>query len=276
MSYLIYIIIFLFGLAIGSFINALIYRLYNQKPIVGRVRSECPHCGHILAWYDLIPILSFIMLIGRCRYCQKKISWQYPVVELTTGFLFVIIFFNTLNQFSPPAGGFNFSAFAEASADWQFSIILIRDWLIIFTLLFIFVYDLKYLLVEDIVVIPAAIFSLIVNIIIGGTIWKLLLAGGAAALFFLLQYLITKGKGIGLGDTRIGLFMGFALGWPNIIVAIFFAYSIGLIVGLFLLLTRRRKIGAQVPLGPFLAMGTFIALFWGDLIIKWYLDRLYL
>ena len=245
-------------MTIGSFMNALIYRLYNQKPIIGKVRSQCPHCGHVLAWYDLIPVLSFIMLIGRCRYCQKKISWQYPVVEITTAILFVFAFY--------------FLGFSDYSTIQSLKIL--NYWIVLFTLLFIFVYDLKYLLVEDVVVVPAAIISLIVNIILGGTIWKFLLAGGAAALFFLLQYLITRGKGIGLGDTRIGLFMGFALGWPNIIVAIFIAYLIGLIVGLFLLLTGRKKIGAQVPLGPFLATGTFIALFWGDLIIKWYLDRL--
>ncbi len=256
MSYFVYVIIFIFGLAIGSFMNALIYRLYNQKPIVGNVRSECPHCGHVLAWRDLIPILSFIMLIGRCRYCKKKISWQYPLVEITTAVLFVF--------------AFSYLGFSSYSTNQLLKVL--NYWVILFALLFIFVYDLKYFLVEDVVVIPVAILSLIVNIIIGGTIWKLLLAGAAAALFFLFQYLITKGRGIGLGDTRIGLFMGFALSWPNIIVAIFFAYSIGLVVSLFLLLTRKRKVGAQMPFGPFLTMGTFIALFWADSIIKWYFN----
>ena len=137
---LLFIIIFLIGLAVGSFLNALIYRLSKDESVLssknsklfGFARSYCPKCKHKLRWYDLIPVLSFIVLKGKCRYCHQKISWQYPLVELTTGILFLSIFneFLICNQFSI----LNFQNWITT-----FYLFLISCFLIV-----IFVYDLKY------------------------------------------------------------------------------------------------------------------------------------
>src|SRR3989344_9670929 len=129
MLYLIHFFIFLFGLIIGSFLNAVIHRLEAKKSVC-RGRSFCPKCKHILAWYDLIQLFSFILLQGKCRYCHQKISIQYPLVELATGLLFVLIF--------PPAGG-------SANGLTLFQIFNLSYWFYIISILIvIFVYDLKY------------------------------------------------------------------------------------------------------------------------------------
>lgn len=248
---------FVFGLAVGSFLNCIIYRLYHHQSLFGR--SVCPKCGHQIAWYDNIPLLSFIILRGRCRYCHQKISWQYPLVELITGILFVAAFFYR-------------GCYLSISNNL---LILLRDWLIIFAFIFIFVYDLRYLLVENAIIIPAAIIVFILNLILKVPLTKLLLAIGVSVSFFGIQYLITKGEGIGLGDLSIGLLMGASLSWPNILVGIIVAYIVGAVVGLLLVLSRKKKWESRIALGPFLAVGTIIALFYGQKIINFYLSKLY-
>ncbi|MGB9609199.1 MAG: prepilin peptidase [Minisyncoccia bacterium] len=254
---ILFIITFLFGLAAGSFLNCLIYRLAHKKTLFGR--SFCPRCQHQIAWYDNIPILSFIILGGRCRHCHQKISWQYPLVELITGFFLVINFFIRLNQFP--------------ISDFRLPIILIRDWLMIFVSFFIFIYDLKYYLIEDIVILPITGLIFIANLILKISLLNLLLAGILAVCFFVFQYLITRGCGIGLGDFRIGLLMGVYFGWPKIVLAIILSYLIGAIIAIFLVILKKKKFTSRVPLGPFLVIGSLITLFYGQEILNWYLSK---
>lgn len=244
------VISFWVGLVFGSFLNCLIYRLHHKKTILGR--SFCPKCKKKIKWYDNIPVLSFIFLKGRCRFCQQKISWQYPLVELLLGLCFAFSFY------------------------WRWpdpSLLLIaKDWVIFFGLVFIFVYDLKYLEIEDIIILPASILIFIFSLFLGQSYLSLLLTILIAVSFFGLQYLITKGKGIGLGDLRIGVFMGVVCGsWPLLLVALFFAYVLGTFVSLPLLLRKKKKMKSMIPLGPFLVAGTFIAYFFGEAIISFYL-----
>jgi len=249
MMAIIFILAFFLGLIFGSFLNCLIYRLHNHKTILGR--SFCPKCKQKIKWYDNIPVISFIFLKTRCRSCRKKISWQYPVIELLMGLLFVFsIWFRT----------------GELSL-----LIVLKDWIIFFTLLFIFVYDLKYSEIEDIVLLPATILVLIFSLFLGQSFLPMLFSALVGVIFFGTQYLITKGKGIGLGDLRIGFFMGIVCGsWQYLLVAIFFAYIIGALVSLILILKGKKKIKSAIPLGPFLAIGTFIAFLFGDKIIDFY------
>ncbi|MFA5051047.1 MAG: prepilin peptidase [Patescibacteria group bacterium] len=238
---------FIFGLAIGSFLNCLIWRLHIKKSILGR--SVCSDCGHQIAWHDNIPVLSFIFLKGHCRHCHQKISWQYPIVELTTGLLFL---FAALNSYS--------------------LISLFRYWIILAVLIFTFVYDFKYLEIEDIVLLPSAGIIFILDLLLGYSAIRIFLTVLIAVIFFLLQYWITKGKGVGLGDYRIGIFMGMALGnWPQLAVAIFVSYIVGTLISLILLIGKKKGMKSMIPLGPFLAIGTFIAIFYGQQIIDWYL-----
>ncbi|MBU1136824.1 prepilin peptidase, partial [Patescibacteria group bacterium] len=148
---LIYFFIFLFGLSVGSFLNVVIFRLEKDKLILSG-RSKCPKCKTVLKWHDLIPVLSFIFTWGRCRYCQKKISWQYPMVEIFTGIIFLLIF----KQFSLPAGEAGILNFQTLELFYYF--------IIVSFLIIIFVYDLRHYLIPDKIVFPAIVIAVIFNL----------------------------------------------------------------------------------------------------------------
>lgn len=258
--------IFLFGLIIGSFLNCLIWRLHTGESMMDR--SHCPKCKKQIAWYDNIPVMSFLILGGKCRHCAKKISWQYPIVELATGLLFLLGW-----QVEAANFGFNLSKiglqFNGANASIFFLTIL-RDWFLIAVMLIIFIYDLRWYLILDIVSLPACLIVFILNILLGFSWQSLVISGIIGGSFFLIQFLVSKGKWIGGGDIRLGLLMGLALGWPGVAVAIMIAYFTGSIVGLGLIAGGKKKWGSEVPLGVFLSFASIVALFWGDKIINWY------
>ena len=233
------LIVFLFGLAVGSFLNCVIYRLEKNKSFL-KGRSFCPNCRHKLSWQDLIPIFSFLFLKGKCRYCQKNISFQYPVVELATGILFVLCFL-----FHAP-----------------YYLFIIIPFLVV-----IFVYDLKHCLIPDKVIYPAILIALIFNF----TNW---LSALSAAAFFLTIVLISRGRWMGIGDISLGFLMGLLLGFPNILLSLFLAFAIGAIIGLGLIAAGKKSLKSEVPFGPFLIAATLIAIFWGEKIINWYLNLL--
>src|SRR3989339_522299 len=267
MYYYALFISFIAGLAIGSFLNCLIWRLHEEKTILGR--SMCTKCKKIIAWYDNIPLLSFIILRGKCRHCGAKISWQYPVVEFFTAVLFVMamvvnlkfVFFNFYSILN-----FETSQFLTS----YFFLLTLKSWFIISVMTIIFIYDLKWYLILDIVTLPACAIIFALNFATGQNWQNLLISGIIGASFFLIQFVVSRGKWIGGGDIRLGLLMGLTLGWPMVLVAIFLAYIIGSIVGIFLLLTKKKSLGSQIPLGIFLAPATIIVLFWGEGILQWY------
>ncbi len=247
---MIWFIIFLFGLLIGSFLNCLIYRLENDQDFI-KGRSYCPHCRKFINFYDLIPILSFLWLRGRCRNCSQKISFQYPLVELATGLIFVLIF---------QRGDLGLWGILETTY-----------LLAIFSLLMvIFVYDLKHYLIPDSAIFTAIGLSLIW--VISQTLTNrltlvdfsfFLLSGIAAAGFFLVFFLLSQGTWLGFGDVKMALFMGLFLGYPEIIVALFSSFTIGAIIGLIMVLLKKKEMKSEVPFGPFLILGTTLAFFWG-------------
>jgi len=265
------IFIFLFGLIIGSFLNCLIWRLHHKIPLTPFTkggdkwqRSCCPNCQTQISWYDNIPLVSFIILGGKCRSCGKSISVQYPLVELITGVLFVMAYFlnyelRIMNQ-------------GSVIYDSLFMIQLLRDWFLIALMIVIFIYDLRWYLILDVITLPACLIVFLLNLGLGYYSWQnLLISGIIGGSFFFIQFLISRGKWIGGGDIRLGLLIGLALGWPNIAVAIFLGYFIGSIVGLGLIFTGRKQWGSQIPLGVFLSLGTIITLFWGEKILQWYM-----
>jgi len=246
--------IFLFGLIIGSFLNALIWRIRTGDSLRGR--SKCPKCGKQIAWYDNIPVISFLILGGKCRHCHKPISWQYPIVELVTAVLFAYAFY------------LNFSALGG-----QFLILkFFRDLFLISVMMIIFVYDLRWYLILDKITIPSMIILATLNLILGMTWQNLLLSSIIGGSFFLVQFIISRGKWIGGGDIRLGILMGVAMGWPRVLVAIFIAYILGSIVGLGLIFFGKKQWGSKVPFGTFLSVATVITLFWGMTIADWYLS----
>lgn len=248
--WLFFVIIFIFGLMIGSFLNCLIWRLYCEETVLGR--SYCPKCRKQIAWYDNIPVFSFMLLKGKCRSCKKKISWQYPIVELITGLLFVLAFYlNTIAGFS--------------------ILKLFFDLFLISILLIIFIFDLRFMVVPTKAITVSAIVLLLINLFLGFSPWQIFLTMLAGAGFFALQYFVTKGRGLGEGDIWIGALLGVAFpDWTNFILCLFLSYLIGGFVATILLLSNLKKLGSKLPLGVFLSLGALISLFFGQNIISWF------
>lgn len=248
------VFIFLFGVCVGSFLNCVIYRLEEKKKITGR--SFCPSCKHKLRWQDLVPVFSFLFLRGKCRYCRKKISWQYPVVEIATGLVFLLIF----SAQGGPARGWNFLGLAFL-------------FYIAGSLIIIFVYDLKHYEIPDKVLFPAIIVTLVFQAIAGNLpIIDYLLAVLVSAGFFFLIFWFSKGKWLGFGDVKLAVLMGFLLGFTNVLVALFVAFFLGAIIGIILMVLQKRGLKSEIPFGPFLVLGTFLAMLAGSQIIQWYLN----
>lgn len=281
---------FFFGSMIGSFLNCLVWRLYHDESLW--TRSHCPHCQHQIAWYDNLPIFSFLFLRARCRHCQASIHWQYLATELALACLFAFSFWYHFQGLS------DLSLLAELTS-WNFtSLSLLRDWLIIAFFSAIFIMDYQWYVVADEISLPGIIsvfiFSLALSLVWPSLTpalvwWKLLLAGIVGGGFFSLQYYLSGGRWVGAGDIRIGALMGVALGWPVVLVGLALAYFIGALAAVYLIIIRKKQSfdfkhlwqpsepteAAIIPFGPFLAVGALIALFYGPSLLTWYLNFMY-
>lgn len=263
--------IFVMGLVWGSFLNVVIFRLsHGSSPLSGR--SVCPKCRHKLSWFMNIPLVSYLLLRGKCAFCHRKISVRYPLVEFLTGVLFVWWFLV----------GFNF--FKLVGSPWSF--IQPVFWLVVSMIFFsIFMTDLLYM------VIPSALnlllFSLVLFYRVGLTEFGVMqfndfgraaLSGlGLSLLFLSLQLLAKKIKGVdgvGLGDILLAPSLGLLLGWPKILPAVFISFVSGAVVAVVLLGLKKKKLTQHLPFGPFLIFGTAVALVWGGRIWTWYLGLL--
>lgn len=254
MNTFIALIIFIIGLICGSFLNSVVYRMKDLMSIFNE-RSHCPHCKKVIKWYDLIPLFSFITLGGKCRQCSRKISWQYPLIELATALVFLVLYLN-----------FGITVYSV-------SLMVVSLFLVA-----IFVYDLYYEIIPDIMMLPAItvwvvvwIGMLIFKYGLGASfidlLWGALIGGG----FIGFLVLITKGKGMGGADIKLAFLLGFILGWPNVIVGLISAFILGAIVGIFLVIGKTKKMKSSIPFGPFLIAGFYFALFYGEKVINWYL-----
>jgi len=222
-------------------------------------RSYCPKCKKSISSKDLIPIISYLLLKGKCRHCKKKISKSYPLTELATALIFVISYVNLPQSFT------------NTTNLTYLIITLIFFSIIIFT----FVYDLKYMEVADSVLLPGIIFAALATIHpLTPTIFSALIGATIIFGFFFLQILISKGRWIGGGDLRIAVFMGLMLGWPLALSGLVISYLIGSIISIFLLIVNRNcKMKTAIPFAPFLSIGTFLTYFYGAAITGWYLSH---
>lgn len=249
MNTLFLLTIFLLGTILGSFLNALIWRTRVEKSIITG-RSACPSCNSQLRVFELIPIFSFLLQRGRCRHCLEHISWQYPLVELSTGLLFVMSY----TVFQPDM------------------IAVLFAWFLVFVLTFIFVYDLQYQLILDRISLPAIAIAFVYHSIrTPGDWWIYLLGIAIGGGFFLLQFVLSKGTWIGGGDIRLGALMGAILGWQLVLVALMLAYVVGAIVSVLLVAMKKKTMASTTPFGTYLAGATLVVLFWGSSILDWYL-----
>ena len=273
---LVLLIIFIFGTAIGSFLNVVAYRSVHGGSLF-LDRSKCPHCKHQLETLDLVPILSFLFLKGRCRYCKEKISWQYPVVEATTGILFAITTYIVMfhNQI--------------VIVDLISTLSLIYLLFVTSVLIAIFITDFRDGLIPDKIILPSIAIALAFKVLLAVSTsqevlvvagsnfltfsqigWDILagLMGGA---FFLLLVVFSKGKAMGGGDIKLAVFMGLVLGLSKLALALFLAFLTGAIVSLILIFVGKKRFGQTIAFGPFLVFGAYIALIWGQQILDWYL-----
>ncbi|MFH1028329.1 MAG: prepilin peptidase [Pseudomonadota bacterium] len=240
------IVIGLFGLIIGSFLNAVLWRLKVRKSVL-RGRSMCPRCRRTLQPIELIPLVSFFLQRGRCRRCRKPISWWYPGIELATALLFLASWF----RFGPTGPFF-------------------VDLAVFPFLILIFTYDARQSLILDRISLPGAVLALAGNLLLGLSFWYLMLGAILGAGFFGVQYLLSAGRWVGGGDIRLGLLMGCFLGWPSILLALCLAYFSGSVVGVILIATKRKKWQSAMPFGTFLTVATVLIHLYGYRILYYF------
>lgn len=231
--------LFLFGLCVGSFLNVATDWSVGKRKSFFSPRSFCDYCQHRLGFWDLIPVLSFIFLRGKCRYCHKKILVQYPLIELGTGVLFA------LSPFTP------------------YPILYTLFWFSV--LIVIFVADFRFGLIPDRIIFPAILLSLPYSLL---AVNHSFLAALGATGFFAALYGLTRGQGLGFGDVKLAFFLGLTLGWPGVILALWIGFVFGGLVGGALLLFKKKKLKDEIPLGPFLVIGSGVTVFLPSLVDK--------
>jgi leader peptidase (prepilin peptidase) / N-methyltransferase len=244
--YVLCVIALLFGLTIGSFLNVVIYRL-PRKESLSRPASHCPRCDTAIKWYDNVPVASWIALRGRCRSCGQPIAIRYPIVESMTGIGFAL-------------------------ATWRFGV----DWrtlvacAFVAALVAIAFIDYDEMIIADSIVLPGAVVGLGSSIALDpGRWWIYVVSSVGCGVFFLALVLLWPGGGMGAGDAKMGLFMGAVLG-PRILVAVFVAFLLGSVVGIYLMVVKKAGRKTRVPFGPFLAVGAVLALFVGQMLVDAY------
>lgn len=245
----IYILIFTFGIVIGSFLNVCIYRIPMHETVVTE-RSHCMRCGYQLSWYDMIPVFSWLCLGGKCRKCKEPISPQYPIVEATNGVLYLLIF---------AVCGFELESIIYCLMASALLVLSVIDWR---------TYEIP---------IGINIFILvlgILHIVIDYQNWLDYVIGFfSISIVLLILFYVSGGRAIGGGDVKLMAVAGAVIGWKLIILAFF----IGCIVGSVIHLTRMKLSGADkvLAMGPYLAIGIMIATLWGEKLISWYVSMMF-
>jgi len=247
--------VFIFGLCIGSFLNVCIYRLPASKSIV-HPRSMCPRCGRQIPFYDNLPILSYLLLRGRCRQCRTAISVRYPLVELLAG-LFALV--SVLRFGMTPTAAIYFVFIAA-----------------LLTVTFI---DIDHRIIPNAITLPGIVFFFIAGLLLPQISWKdallgILVGGGTLYLVAQAYYLLKKVDGMGGGDVKLLAMIGALIGWQGVLFTIFFASLGGTLAGLAVMVKNRSTMKQKIPFGPFLATGAICYLFFGEPIIRWYFDIL--
>ncbi len=244
-------VVFIFGLLIGSFLNVCIYRIPKNENIT-TTRSHCMACGNVIKWYDLVPVISFLLLRGKCRNCGAKLSVQYPIIELLNGSLYCLVY---------AVMGLSINSVLTMALISALIVIAVIDWR---------TYEIPFGLNVFIAVLGvAAIVEKLVNRDFTGITDNLIGAVSVSG-FLLILYLVTKGRGIGGGDIKLMAAAGLLLGWKNCILA----FVIGCVLGSVIHLIRMKvsKRDHVLAFGPYLAAGITIASLWGDILVKAYLS----
>lgn len=284
---MLWIVLFIFALAIGSFLNVVVLRydgerfLLDAKALGGR--SHCPHCKATLRWFELVPIASFLVQGGRCRRCHARLNIQYPIVEFLSGLIFVFV---------PFALGISVGTTPTAPLA-----LVAALWVLAFeALLVMAVIDIRLGIIPDEINIFLGVLGIFLMIITAGyfgtenisflgpyaaifggqgSVVLARLAGAAfGGAFFALLIAVTRGKGMGMGDLKLAIPLGLLFGWPDIVFVLMFAFVIGAIAGVFAVVRGKNTMKGTLPFGPFLALGATTLFFWGPAIFGWYFSLL--
>ena len=275
-------LLFVLGVILGSFINVvgLRYsgegRLFDFTIIGGR--SRCSKCQKQLSWYELVPVLSFLIQQGKCRYCEQRLSLQYPLVEIMGGLIMLlpVYFYNYFDLAHKALLGQDIAPYIIIAVIWTFAalamlLLTIIDWRlqIIPDQINLFLAGLGVAMIY----LPAVSFLENYAFIFGGPLSSLanhLLAGLMGLIFFGAIIAISNGKAMGGGDMKLAGALGLLLGYPDIILMIISAFVIGAIWGLYLIASGKSKFKAKVPFGPFIVLGVFVTIFYGHTLANWY------
>ncbi len=256
------IIIFVFGIIIGSFLNVCIYRLPREESVVNPP-SHCTSCGNRLGVLDLVPVFSYLFLRGKCRHCGAKISPRYPLIEALTGAIFVILFLR-------------FGLSIELAASIFLMAILIP----------VFFIDLEHQIVPDELVIVGMVGAVIFTgynffnpvELFGESVWWNRLLGlipGTGFLLFvaIIGYVIYKTDAMGMGDVKLFAPIGIFLGWKLCLLTLLLSVFVAGVISIFLMILGKKSRKDAIPFGPFIVIGTFISLMWGTQLLQWYINR---
>ncbi|MBF0461541.1 MAG: prepilin peptidase [Magnetococcales bacterium] len=257
MSWAYAVVVFTYGIVVGSFLNVCIYRLPLAKSII-HPRSGCPRCGQPLAWYDNIPLLSWLWLRGRCRHCRQPIAVLYPLVELTAGLLALQVVH-------------------------QFGLTIISGWIVLFgfALLVLTVIDFYHYILPDVITLPGIVLGVVVaGLPVSGpplppleaSLIGAVAGGGGLWLFAWLFEKMTGKVGMGMGDIKLLAMIGAWLGWQSLPLTLFCAGLVGSVVGVIWIVVSGRDRSQPIPFGPYLATGAWVYLFYGPEIYRWYLS----
>lgn len=264
------------GLAIGSFLNVLIDRLPQEESITGR--SHCDYCKKDLAWYDLLPILSYVYLGARCRYCGKKVSFFYPLVEAITGLAFVFTIArigptSSLDKLGTSLGVKEIGAVGGALLTLHFGVLQLLAMLgIVSCAIVIFFSDLKYQIIPDSIQIAFFAFSFLFLVTKGVTakvFFDQVIAAFVIMLPILVLFLLTKARGMGFGDVKLAFNIGFLLGIFGGLGALYTGFITGAAVGVILILIGKKKLKSKIAFGPFLVLGFLAMLFFEIPVFQW-------
>jgi len=246
------VLFFLFGLIFGSFLNVCIYRIPKGESIVWP-SSHCPHCGAHIKPIDNVPVVSYLMLGGKCRSCKKRISVRYPLVELMTGFLFAGLF----------------RKFGLSSETFVFLIL----GLLLIVISFI---DIDYRLILNKITLPGIVLGAILTLSFRVLSYKQVLmgfaiGGGGLLMIALLGALLFRKESMGMGDIKLAAMVGVFLGVKGVAFTLLFAFFVAALFSIGAMALKKANRKSQIPFGPFIAVASVVYLFWGEQMIHWYL-----
>jgi leader peptidase (prepilin peptidase) / N-methyltransferase len=245
----------LFGLALGSFMNVCIYRIPLKKSIV-RPPSSCPNCGEKIRFYDNIPLISYLLLLGKCRHCRHPLAWHYPVVEALTGLL-------------------SMALFIRYGLSYQYFLSL----LFAATLVTISFIDLHHKIIPDVLSLSGILVGWAASFVSGTISWLdslmgIIIGGGSLFLIAVIYERITDKEGMGGGDIKLLAMIGAWMGWRQLHLIILISSLVGATVGSLFLLIARKGFRVRIPFGPFLSLGALLCFFFGPELMNWYLRLL--